>query len=59
MKRRSAPIDENFNELMCLTDQDGGCLARLTRWFFSVRYRLLNRDIVRALSIRRRDRGGK
>ena len=49
MKRRSAPLDEIFNELMFVLEQDGGRLAKSFIWVFHCRYRCFQRIVRLAL----------
>ena len=49
MKRRSAPLDDLFQELLCILDEDGSRRARCTRWAFVRAYRAHKAAILLAL----------
>jgi hypothetical protein len=52
VKLRSASLDEVFQELQFVLDQDSGLPARAVRWFFVRAYRGLRAAILLALSRR-------
>ena len=56
MKRRSAGIDEVFNELLFVLDCDGGLIARITRRIFTLVYRTLTGAMIAALRLPWADR---
>jgi hypothetical protein len=56
MKLCSAPLDDVFQELQFVLDQDGSRFARLTRWLFVGAYRMLLDGMLLALRLRWRTR---
>jgi len=51
VKRRSGELDDNYQELMAVIDEDDSLLARVRKRIYSKRYRELNEDIVKRAGI--------